>query len=108
MTDLKNYGLNNRRDKLLDDLATGLAWAVATLLLLLYGLGAVPARADQPANPAIPKAIADALVVSCAKFQSVEKAGERYFIACTDVVGRPKTFIFRVDRAGLVYIEPTS
>ena len=41
MTDLKHYGLH-RRDIQIDSIATGIAWIMATVLLILYGLGAMP------------------------------------------------------------------
>jgi len=42
MTDFKHYGLHHRRDQRLDDIATGIAWAVAIILLLLYVPGMMP------------------------------------------------------------------
>jgi len=43
MTDLKHYGLHGRAaDRRLDGFFTGTAWLVATLLVIFYGLGAMP------------------------------------------------------------------
>jgi len=42
MIDLKNYGLRRPRDQRLDDIATGLAWFVACMLVVFYGMGATP------------------------------------------------------------------
>ncbi len=41
MTDLKHYGLN-RFNRRLDGFLTGIAWTVATALLIFYGLGVMP------------------------------------------------------------------
>lgn len=40
MMDFKDYGLS--RDQRLDDIATAIAWLVATALVIFYGLGATP------------------------------------------------------------------
>ena len=41
MIDLKHLGLN-KRDKLLDDLFTGVAWVTATVVAVFYFLSLVP------------------------------------------------------------------
>ena len=42
MIDYKNFGRRARRDKLLDDIATGIAWIVATVVFSFYFLSLVP------------------------------------------------------------------
>ncbi len=41
ITDYKHFG-QRRRDKLLDDLATGVAWITATVVAVFYFLSLVP------------------------------------------------------------------
>lgn len=44
MTDLKHINHPNRRaaDRTLDGFFTGIAWLIATLLTIFYGLGVMP------------------------------------------------------------------
>ena len=60
------------------------------------------------AEPTLPPAIQDALVVSCARITQVNQINQRYLVTCQDPTGRTRTYLFRVDDDGYLYFEGQS
>ena len=60
------------------------------------------------AEPILPQVIQDVLVVSCTNIIQVRQINQRYLITCQDAMDRRRTYLFRLDDAGYLYIEGQS
>lgn len=70
---------------------------------LLLSCTASSSEAD---HISLPLPIADVLVVSCAEILTAQNTKDgRWTVTCLDVQGKNRTFIFRLDAAGYLYLE---
>lgn len=62
-------------------------------------------NADHSPHVSLPLPIADALMGVCAEILTVQQSGNIYSVSCMDNFGRNRSFIFRMDAAGYLYLD---